>query len=140
MANYGFESSDEVKYDTFGFPVGRYTIKAVDEMDTATGIMVVYEVLDGEHINKTLSVYYNTLSDNDITAKRARQDIKRIADATGKLVDASNPITGRVFMVDVELNKKNPLYTNVRAYMPASGVPVSAEKARNDPFNDSVPF
>lgn len=140
MANYGFESSNEVKLDTFGFPVGRYTVHAVAEGDTATGILVDYKILSGEHFGADISIYYNTQSDNEITAKIARQDLKRIADATGKPVDANNKIAGRTFMVDVEPNKKNPIYTNVKAYLPSDGISNEAKKALSEVKEDSIPF
>ncbi len=140
MANYGFESSNEVHLDTFGFPVGKYVVFATGQGDTATGILVDYKILTGENINKSFSVYYNTLSDNEITAKIAKQDLRRIGDATGKPVDQANPIQGRTFMVDVELNKKNERFTNVKSYLPADGITYDAKKAVADVLKEEIPF
>lgn len=140
MANYGFNSSDEVQLDTFGFPVGKYIVHAVGQGDTATGILVDYKILTGENANKSFSVYYNTLSDNEITAKIARQDIKRIGDATGKPVDQANGIAGRTFAVEVETNAKNPRFTNVKAYLPADGVAPEVKKGVAEVAGDAIPF
>lgn len=140
MANYGFASSDEVKYDIVGFPVGKYTVHAIDEKDETSGIHVVYEILSGNDKGSTAKVYYNTLSDNEITAKIAKQDIKRIGEATGKPVTQEDPIQGRIFMVDVEANKKNPQYTNVKAYLPADGIPAYVKEAAKSVADDSIPF
>jgi hypothetical protein len=140
MGNYGFKSSNDVKLDTFGWPLGKYTVHAVGQGDTATGIMVDYTILTGEHANKSFGIYYNTTSDNEITAKIAQQDIKRIADATGKPVDDANPISGRTFTVEVEPNKKNPLYTNVKFYLPADGVSTAAKAAAATVAEDKIPF
>lgn len=140
MANYGFTSSEEVHLDTFGFPVGKYVVHAVGQRDTATGILVDYKILTGEHANKSFSVYYNTLSDNEITAKIARQDLKRIGDATGKPVDQTNGIAGRTFTVDVELNKKNERFTNVKSYLPADGIAPEVKAGVAEVKGDSIPF
>ncbi len=140
MSNYGFESSNNVKLDTFGFPVGKYAVYADCEAEVASGVHILYKILSGEHKDAEASVYYNTLSENEITAKIAKQDLKRIADATGKPIDKDNMIQGRTFMVDVELNKKNPAYTNVKAYLPADGVPAYVKEAAKDVAADQIPF
>lgn len=148
MANYGFNSSNEVQLDTFGFPIGNYVVHAVGQGNTATGILVDYKFLTGEHANKGCSVYYNTLSDNDITAKIAKQDIKRIGDATGRPVVnedlekgiKADPIAGRTFMVEVEANAKNPRFTNVRKYLPADGIAPDFKKGIAEVAGDIIPF
>jgi hypothetical protein len=119
MANYGFNDTNEVKYDVLGFPLGKYKVFAKNESDAPTGIVVEYDILDGEHKGTTAKVYYNTLSENSTTAKIAQIDLKRIADATGRSVNAANPIKGRTFIVDVVPQKSNPQYTNVKAYLPS---------------------
>lgn len=126
MANYGFESTDEVKYDALGYPLGKYKVFIKDEYDSPTGIIVEADILTGEHKGTVAKVYYNTLSDNATTAKIAQIDLKRIADATGKSVNAMSPLKGRSFVVEVEPQKKNPQYTNVKAYLPENS-PVDAD-------------
>jgi capsular polysaccharide biosynthesis protein len=128
MANYGFESTDEVKYDALGYPLGKYKVFIKDEYDSPTGIIVEADILTGEHKGTVAKVYYNTLSDNATTAKIAQIDLKRIADATGKSVNAMSPLKGRTFVVEVEPQKKNPQYTNVKAYLPKDSA-VDADKA-----------
>lgn len=140
MANYGFESSSEVKLDTFGFPLGKYVVHAVGQGDTASGVMVDYTIVSGEHANHTFGIYYNTRSDNEITAKIAKQDLKRIADATGKPIDQQNAIAGRTFTVDVVPNKKNPQYTVVQAYLPADGISAEVKAKIADVNRDEIPF
>lgn len=140
MANYGFTSSSEIKLDTFGWPLGKYAVHAVGQGDTATGVMVDYKILTGDNAGHEFGIYYNTLSDNEITAKIAKQDIRRIADATGKPVDANNRIAGRTFMVDVEPNKKNPAYTQVKAYLPADGITPAIKQAISDIEKEEIPF
>lgn len=119
MANYGFEDTNEVKYDALGYPLGKYKVFVKDEYDSPTGIIIEADILTGEHKGTVAKVYYNTLSDNATTAKIAQIDLKRIADATGKSVNAMSPLKGRSFVVEVEPQKKNPQYTNVKAYLPA---------------------
>lgn len=122
MANYGFNDSSEVKYNVFGFPLGKYKVFAKNQSDVPTGIVVEYDILDGEHKGTTAKVYYNTLSDNSTTANIAQVDLKRIGDATGRTVNDARPIQGRTFIVDVVPQKSNPQYTNVKAYLPADKV------------------
>lgn len=135
MANYGFDDTANVKYDVLGFPIGKYKVMARSETDAPTGVVVEYDILTGENKGATAKVYYNTLSDNATTAKIAQIDLKRIADATGKPINALSPVKGRVFVVDVEPQKKNPQYTNVKAYLPESSpVDADVEKASAAPF------
>lgn len=129
MANYGFEDTNEVKYDALGYPLGKYKVFVKDEYDSPTGIIIEADILTGEHKGTVAKVYYNTLSDNATTAKIAQIDLKRIADATGKSVNAMSPLKGRSFVVEVEPQKKNPQYTNVKAYLPKeSAIDADVEK------------
>jgi len=147
--NYGFDSTDSVQYDRTGFPVGLYRVVAKQEEGVPSGVKVLFEILSGEYKGQTCSVYYNTKSENDITARIAQQSLKRIADVTHKPISPSTPLTGRVFCVDV-IESKDARYTNVKTYhensfLPAEAAPKGYTKPKDDGSkvelpNDSVPF
>ncbi len=117
---YGFESSEEVKI-TQGLPIGTYKIMALkEEADPkGNGLIVEYEVVDGPNKGSRSRVWYNTLHENPQTANIAKASLKRIADATGKIISQSAPIKGRVFSVIVGQQKNNPDYTEIKKYLPA---------------------
>jgi len=120
-SNYGFESTENVQYDKIGFPLGLYRVMATDEEGVPTGVKVLFDILTGDHKGESCTVWYNTKSDNNITAKIAQQALKRIADATKQPVSAVSPIKGRVFCVDVK-EGKNPQFTEVKGYYPEDHV------------------
>jgi len=131
---YGFETSDEIKIDQLGFPLGKYKVLAKDEQGTATGLFVDFDIVTGEHKGTSAKVYYNTRSENEDVARIAAGDIRRIADATGKPVTPSTPIKGRAFVVEVIVNPKNERYTKVK-YLPET-TPVDD----NSPAKNDIPF
>lgn len=119
MSNiYGFESTDEVKYDKQGLPVGTYKAMIVGEEADAKGrgVVVEYEVLEGEKKGKRGKVWYLTTHENPTTSNIAKQAIKRIADATGKAVTPSTPLKNRVLTVTVAEQKNDPDRTEIKKY------------------------
>lgn len=123
MSLYGFDSTDEVEYDGQGLPVGIYKAMAKSEepfvKDGETiGVIVDWEIVEGEHKGKSGKVWYCTMHENKQTANIAKQSLKRIADATQKAISETAPIKGRVCTLDVQKQKKNPDYTEVKRYLP----------------------
>lgn len=118
--DYGFSSTDEVKYDKQGLPVGIYKAMIIgEEADKDNrGVVVEYEVVSGPHKGKKGKQWLLTKHANPDTANIAKQNIKRIADATGKAVSASSPLKNRVLTIDVQEQKKNPDYTEIKRYLP----------------------
>jgi ribosomal protein L24 len=125
---YGFTTTDEIQYDAAGLPVGTYKAMARKEEadEKGRGFIVEWEVLEGEHKGKTGKVWYLTRHDSQQTANIAKQNVKRIADATGKPVTPSTPIKNRVLTLVVRQQKKNPDYTEVAKYLPENA-PVSVD-------------
>lgn len=124
---YGFTTSDEVKLDAQGLPIGTY--KAViasespDEKDgVIRGIILEWEILDGVNKGRSGKQWLLTLHSEPQTANIARQNIKRIAEATGSAVSAAAPLKGRVLTLEVGEQKKNPAYTEIKKYLPADYV------------------
>lgn len=117
---YGFDSTDEVQYDRQGLPLGTYKVMIIGEEPEkdGRGIVVEYEVVAGEFKGKTGKVWYLTKHDSPQTANIAKQNIKRIADATGKSVSPTAPLKGRVLTIEVRQQKKNPDYTEIAKYLP----------------------
>lgn len=120
---YGFESTEDVKLDAQGLPEGTYKAMIVseqpDEKDgTIRGITVEWEILDGEHKGKKAKTWYLTLHSEPQTANIAKQNIKRIAEATGRPVSAAAPLKGRVVTLVVGQQKKDPRYTEIKKYLP----------------------
>ena len=133
--NYGFTSSDNVQYDKSGLPIGTHKVMIVGEEVGETKketnpepLIVEYEVLEGADKGRSGKVWYNVRNADAKTANIAQQQIKRIADATGKAVSPSAPLKGRVLTIQVRQQKNNPDYTEVCRYLPA------------DHTDDAAPF
>jgi ribosomal protein L24 len=125
MSNYyGFETTEDVKLDAQGLPIGTYKAYANKEeeykKDNVTqGFTVEWEVLEGDHKGKKGKVWYLTQHLNSTTANIAQQSIKRIAEASGTPVTQASPIQGRTVTLVVGEQKKNPQYTEIKKYLPA---------------------
>ena len=122
--DYGFESTEEVQYDKQGLPVGDNQLVMIigeEEDPEGRGVIAEYEMLDGEHKGRKGKVWYLTKHPtSQQTANIAKQNLKRIADATGKAVSPSAPLKGRVFRIDVRVQKKDDRYTEIARYHPES--------------------
>lgn len=116
--DYGFKTTDDVKYDVQGLPVGTYKVMIIgEEADPkGRGVVVNYEVLSGDFKGKTGKVWYLTTHEKTITSNIAKQNIKRIADATGKAVTASSPLKNRVLTITVAPQKNDPDRTEIKRY------------------------
>lgn len=133
--DYGFTSTDEVQYDKAGLPVGRHKVmitgEEVGETKKETNpkpLIVEFEVIEGEFKGRSGKVWYNIHNVDAQTANIAKQQIKRIADATGKAVSPSQPLKGRVLTIEVRQQKKDPNFTEIFKYLPA------------DATDDEIPF
>ena len=123
MIDYGFSTKD-VELEEIGLPVGEYTVKAIKEevITTKSGgksLRLDLEVIDTDAKGRKGSTFFNIFSDNEQARKIAQSDIKKLAVATGRDIDSSNPIAGRFFKVIVTQDKKNPQYTRVVKYLEA---------------------
>ena len=124
MSIYGFDTTDEIEYDKAGLPVGIYKAMATAEQphekdDVVIGVAVTWEVVEGEHKGRSGKVVYSTMHPTSDQAKNiAKQQLKRLADATNKPISETNPIKGRVCVLDVKEQKKNPEYTEIKRYLP----------------------
>jgi len=123
---YGFTSTDEVEYDKAGLPVGCYKVMVVAEEPEDRGVILEFEILDGDYKGKRGKSWYLTKHENQQTANIARQNLKRIADATSKPISATMPIKSRVMVIEVRQQKKNPDYTEIFRYHPADYTPVES--------------
>lgn len=121
-SKYGFETTDDVKYDQVGLPVGTYKAMITAEEDDAKGrgVVATYEVLSGDFKGKTGKVWYLTTHENPMTSNIAKQSLKRIADATGKAVSDINPLKNRVLVITVAPQKNDPDRTEIKKYWPES--------------------
>lgn len=120
---YGVESTDSVELDKMGLPIGTAKFMAVSEEAAVkdgiiTGVVVTWECLGGDNKGKTGKVWYSTLHSNPQTANISKQALKRIADATGKAISPSAPIKGRVLTLEVQKQKKDDRYTEIKRYLP----------------------
>jgi delta-aminolevulinic acid dehydratase/porphobilinogen synthase len=111
-----------------GLPIGtaKYMATAEDASikdGVTTGVIVTYECLEGINKGKSGKVWYSTLHPNPQTANISRQALKRLADATGKAISPSAPIKGRVVTLEVQLQKRDPKYTEIKRYLSPDHVP-----------------
>lgn len=123
---YGVDSTDNVEYDKQGLPVGNAMLVMVIGEESAKdhkGVVMELEILDGDHKGRKGKVWILTKHSSAQTANIAKQTLKRIADATGKAVSPSSPLKGRVFRIDVAVQKKDDRYTEIKRYLPESHVP-----------------
>ena len=125
MVDYGIDSTDNVAYDAQGLPVGNNQLVMVigeEDAKEEKGVIMELEILDGDHKGRKGKVWILTKHSNPQTANIAKQTLKRIADATGKAVSPSAPLKGRVFHIDVAVQKKDDRYTEIKKYLPENHV------------------
>lgn len=122
---YNFNTTDEIQYDAQGLPIGTYKVLIANEEAGETKketnpspLIVTFEVLEGENKGKDGRVWYNVYNTDVKTANIAKQNIKRIAEATGKPVTSTMPLKGRVLTIEVRAQKKDPRYTEIARYLP----------------------
>lgn len=121
MTNYyGFESTDEVTLDKAGLPIGTYKAMIVSEEPEKDdrGLVIEYEVLEGAYKGRRGKQWLLTLDKNPVTSNIAKQNIKRIAEATGRPVTPTSPLKNRVLTLQVGPQKNNPDYSEIKKYLP----------------------
>jgi delta-aminolevulinic acid dehydratase/porphobilinogen synthase len=128
MTNYyGVESTNDVQYDKQGLPVGLHKVMCKSEEPFKdSGFVAEYEIVEGEHKGKSGKTWYLTTHENATTANIARQNLKRIADATGKPVSPSSLIKGRVMKVEVREQKNDSSRTEIFKYHPVDYQPAES--------------
>lgn len=125
MTNYyGVETTDDVEYDKQGLPIGTYKAMIVSEEPDAKGRGVVaeFEALEGPNKGRKGKVWYLTLHENTTTSNIAKQNLKRIAEATGRAVTAEAPLKGRVLTLVVGVQKNDDSRTDIKKYLPEGHV------------------
>lgn len=121
MTNYyGIESTDNVKYDPQGLPIGQHKVMIVGEEpdEKGRGVVAEFEIVAGEYKGKRSKVWYLTMHENPTTKNIAQQNLKRIADATGRAVTPTSPLKGRVLQVIVGVQKNDESRTEIKKYLP----------------------
>ncbi len=115
---------------TEGLPVGKYLVKISDEavVEAKTPekaftnpkyIQFTYEVLDGEQKGQTKKEIFNIYNIDDKTKIIAQKTLARIAKATGDIpINDMSPAKGRVMVIEIRQQVKNPQYTEVCGYYP----------------------
>lgn len=120
MTNYyGIETTDEVKFDKQGLPEGTHKVMIIGEEadEKGRGVVAEFEILEGQFKGKKSKVWYLTTHENVTTSNIAKQNLKRIAEATGKAVSATSPLKGRVLQVQVAVQKNDDSRTEIKKYM-----------------------
>ena len=123
---YGFTSTDEVKFDAQGLPLGEHKVMIIGEEPDSKerGIVAEFEIVEGEQKGKRAKVWYLTKHEKALTKKIAIENVKRIADATGRAVSGTSPLKGRVLRVLVGVQKNDADRTEIKKYLPADKVDV----------------
>jgi ribosomal protein L24 len=118
---YGFTSTDDVKYDAQGLPLGEHKVMIIGEEPDSKerGLVAEFEIVEGEHKGKRGKVWFLTKHENTTTSNIAKQNIKRIADATGRAVTPTSPLKGRLLRVLVGVQKNDADRTEIKKYLPA---------------------
>lgn len=122
--DYGFNSED-VTLDTPGLPPGIYKVMIKSEEKKASKkdernelLEVTYQAVEGDFKGKTIIQRYNIWNNNITASNIAKQEIKRIANATGRPVSPESPLRGRVLSIDVRYQKGSDQYTEIAKYYP----------------------
>jgi hypothetical protein len=121
---YGDYNSDDVKYDAPGLPVGihKVMITAESREPTKDGsnelLKVTFQSVEGDSKGKTHMQRYNLWNSNPKAANIAKQEIKRIGDATGRAVNAEAPLKSRVLNIEIGYQKGSDQYTEIKRYLP----------------------
>ena len=129
---YGFTSTDDVKYDAQGLPLGEHKVMIIGEEPDSKerGLVAEFEIVEGQHKGKRGKVWFLTTYDKTFgvdptnpkaiqTANIAKQALKRIADATGRAVTPTSPLKGRLLRVLVGVQKNDADRTEIKKYLPA---------------------
>jgi hypothetical protein len=122
--DYGFDT-DDVKLDAPGLPVGEHKVMITTETREPTKdgqnelLKVTYQAVEGDYKGKTIIQRYNLWNANPTAANIAKQDLKRIGEATGRPVNAENPLKGRVLSILVRQQKGSDQYTEIGKYLKA---------------------
>jgi len=122
---YGDFNSEDVKYDTPGLPVGTHKVMITAESKEPTKdgnnelLKVTFQCVEGEFKGKTTLQRYNLWNSNPKASNIAKQEIKRIGDASGRPVNAENPLKGRVLNIEVRNQKGSDQYTEIAKYSKA---------------------
>lgn len=120
--DYGF-STDDISVED-GLPVGKYKVM-ITEAEPKTsrteerGLQLTYEVVDGDHKGQNYKEWFNLWHSKSDTAEWARKRFARVAKATGKVIDRDNPPDGRLLVITVAQDDKNPEYTKIAKYEPS---------------------
>lgn len=123
LIDYGF-TSDEIELNPT-IPNGEYvvTITHEEKADNNVSLIIDYKIINTEYKGMTFRKYENIFHTN-VTAKNiARANIKKIANATGKMVDNNAPLTGRTFKVILEQSGEynGRMSYDIKKYMPEFG-------------------
>ena len=132
---YGFTTSDEVKLDAQGLPLGEHKVMIIGEEPDSKerGLVAEFEIVEGEHKGKRGKVWFLTTYDKADptnlkaiqTANIAKQALKRIADATGRAITPTSPLKGRLLRVLVGVQKNDANRTEIKKYLPADKADLS---------------
>lgn len=137
MIDYGF-NTENVELDTLGLPAGTHKVmiskeeikETPDKPTNPRRLVVTFQAVEGELKGESHVANYNLWNVNDQTVNIARQELKRIADATGSEVGPQAPLQGRVLKIVIAPQKKNPEYMEIKKYLPEN----------DTQLDDSIPF
>jgi len=126
--DYGFDTND-IKLDSLGLTPGIYKVMIKSEerkptkskLDGKTDddlLLVTYQAVEGDMKGKTISQRYNIWNSNQTASNIAKQEIKRIANATGRPVSPEAPLRGRVLCIEVRNQKGSDQYVEIAKYYP----------------------
>lgn len=122
---YGDYNSEDVQYDSKYLPVGTHKVMIKSEsrepVKNSNNEMLVltFEAVEGEFKGKESVGRYNLWHSSEKASSIAKQQIKRIADATGRPANAANPLKGRVLNIEIAQQKGDARYTEIIKYSPA---------------------
>jgi hypothetical protein len=120
---YGDFDTNNVTLDSIGLPVGEHLvmITAEERAPTKAGngdelLKLTFQCVEGEFKGKSIIQRYNLWNSNPTASNIAKQEIKRISEATGRPANAENPLKGRLLKITVRNQKGNDQYTEIGRY------------------------
>lgn len=91
-------------------------------------LLLTFEAVEGGNKGLNYTQGYNCWHTNATTANIARSAIKKIAEVTGKDINAVTPAKGRVLWVNVQKQKKNDQYYEIAGYKAETFEPADANE------------
>ena len=92
-------------------------------------LLLTFESVQPETKGLSYTQGYNCWHTQATASNIARANLKKIAEVTGKDINATTPAKGRALWIEIRKQKKNDQYLEVSSYKPESFEPADTNEA-----------